>query len=112
MSVMWVDEQDGIPRFNTTTKRAKNRHARRDPRVSTLVIDRDDPYRYLQVEGLAEIYPRQTESDREQRRHLNAGHPRRSRVDRAGDRAMSGPNIVELRQYTLKRGRRDDLIEP
>jgi PPOX class probable F420-dependent enzyme len=55
MSVMWVDEKDGDPRFNTTTERAKNRHARRDPRVSILVMDRDDPYRYLHVEGLAEL---------------------------------------------------------
>jgi PPOX class probable F420-dependent enzyme len=55
MSVMWVDEKEGRPRFNTTTERAKNRHAERDPRVSILVIDRDNPYHYLHVEGLAEL---------------------------------------------------------
>jgi PPOX class probable F420-dependent enzyme len=54
-SVVWVDEEDGRPIFNTTNARAKGRHLRRDPRVSVLVWDRADPYRYIEVEGLAEL---------------------------------------------------------
>jgi len=41
--------------FTTTNARAKGRHLRRDPRVSVLVWDRADPYRYIKVEGIAEL---------------------------------------------------------
>ena len=41
--------------FNTTKARAKGRHLRRDPRVSVLVWQRSDPYRYIEVEGIAEL---------------------------------------------------------
>jgi PPOX class probable F420-dependent enzyme len=75
MSVMWVDEEDGRPRFNTTTDRAKNRHLGRDPRVSILVVDRDNPYRYVHVEGLAEL------SEDGAREHVD----RLSRKYRGGD---------------------------
>jgi PPOX class probable F420-dependent enzyme len=54
-SVVWVDEEDGHPVFNTTSSRAKGRHLRRDSRVSVLVWDREDPYRYIEVEGFAEL---------------------------------------------------------
>jgi PPOX class probable F420-dependent enzyme len=54
-SVVWVDSDGEHVRFNTTNKRAKGRNLRRDPRVSITVWDRDDPYRYLEVEGIAEL---------------------------------------------------------
>ena len=54
-SVVWVDEEGGRPVFNTTKARAKGRHLRRDPRVSVLVWQRSDPYRYIEVEGIAEL---------------------------------------------------------
>jgi PPOX class probable F420-dependent enzyme len=54
-SIVWVDEEDGRPVFNTTNARAKARHLRRDPRVSVTVWDRDDPYTYVEVEGVAEL---------------------------------------------------------
>jgi Pyridoxamine 5'-phosphate oxidase len=41
--------------FNTTSSRAKGRHLRRDSRVSVLVWDRGDRYRYIEVEGFAEL---------------------------------------------------------
>jgi len=54
-SIVWVDEEDGRPVFNTTNARAKGRHLRRDPRVNVTVWDREDPYTYVEVEGIAEL---------------------------------------------------------
>ena len=54
-TIVWVDEEDGRPLFNTTNKRAKGRNLRRDPRVSILVWANDNPYRYVEVEGDAEL---------------------------------------------------------
>ena len=41
--------------LNTTNTRAKARNLRRDPRISVTVFDGDDPYRYFEVEGDAEL---------------------------------------------------------
>lgn len=55
-TVVWVDYEDGHVVLNLTTFRAKLEHLRRDPRVSLLVLDRADPYRWLGLEGrVAEI---------------------------------------------------------
>ena len=54
-TVVWVDGEAGQLRFNITTTRAKYRHLLRDPRVAVLVIDRDDPYRWLSVSGEVEL---------------------------------------------------------
>jgi PPOX class probable F420-dependent enzyme len=53
--MVWIDEEDGRPVFNTTTERVKSRHLQRDPRVAVLVVDRADPYRYVAVEGVATL---------------------------------------------------------
>src|SRR6476659_8566349 len=52
-SVVWVDFDGENVVFNTTRPRAKGRHLERDPRVSISVYDREDPYRYVEVEGTA-----------------------------------------------------------
>ena len=54
-SIVWVDEEDGRPVFNTTNKRAKGQNLRRDPHVSILVWDKENPYRYVEVEGVADL---------------------------------------------------------
>jgi PPOX class probable F420-dependent enzyme len=54
-SVVWVDTDGENVVFNTTNKRAKGRNLRDDPRVSISVWDHDDPYKYFEVEGLAEL---------------------------------------------------------
>jgi PPOX class probable F420-dependent enzyme len=53
-SIVWIDEEDGRPVFNTKPGRAKGKHLRRDPRVNVTVWDRNDPYHYVEVEGIAE----------------------------------------------------------
>ena len=54
-TVVWVDRENGGVSFNTTRGRAKERHLSRDPRVSLLVVDPQNPYRWLSVSGSAEL---------------------------------------------------------
>jgi PPOX class probable F420-dependent enzyme len=54
-TVVWVDVDDDGPLFNTVVGRAKERHLRRDPRLSLIVIDPQDAYRWLAVSGRAEL---------------------------------------------------------
>lgn len=54
-SIVWVDTDGEHVVFNTTNGRAKGRHLRRDPRVSVSVFDAGNPYRYFEVEGVAEL---------------------------------------------------------
>jgi PPOX class probable F420-dependent enzyme len=54
-TVVWVDVEDGKVSFNTARGRAKERYLGRDPRVSLLVIDPNDPYKWVAVSGPAEV---------------------------------------------------------
>ena len=54
-TVVWVDRLDGELSFNTARGRAKDRYLSADPRVSLLVVDPGDPYRWLSVSGTAEL---------------------------------------------------------
>jgi PPOX class probable F420-dependent enzyme len=47
-------DDDGVS-FNTAAGRAKVRHLERDSRLSLIVIDSNDPYRWLSVSGRAEL---------------------------------------------------------
>jgi len=52
-SVVWLDWDGENVVFNTTRPRAKGRNLERDPRVSVSVFDRENPYRYVEVDGTA-----------------------------------------------------------
>src|SRR4051794_29876435 len=54
-TVVWVDVEDGVPSFNTAYGRAKPKHLERDPRVGLIVVDPEDQYRWLAVDGHAEL---------------------------------------------------------
>jgi PPOX class probable F420-dependent enzyme len=54
-TIVWVDVRDGVVGFNTARGRAKVRHIERDPRVSLLVVDPNDPYKWVAVAGRAEL---------------------------------------------------------
>jgi|SRR5579862_6702583 len=54
-TVVWVDEHDGRILFNTAEGRCKPRELRADPRVSILVLDPSDAYRWLAASGTAEL---------------------------------------------------------
>ena len=54
-TVVWVDVEDGKVSFNTALGRAKPRHLEHDPRASILVIDPNDPFKWVAVEGHVEV---------------------------------------------------------
>jgi PPOX class probable F420-dependent enzyme len=49
--VMWVDADDEHMLINTETGRAKFKNIQRDPRVSVVVINKENPYEYAEVRG-------------------------------------------------------------
>ncbi|HSB37946.1 MAG TPA: PPOX class F420-dependent oxidoreductase [Gaiellaceae bacterium] len=53
-TVVWVDVDDEGVVFNTATGRVKPHNLERDPRLSLIVIDPQDGYRWLAVDGRAE----------------------------------------------------------
>jgi PPOX class probable F420-dependent enzyme len=62
-TVVWVDVEDGRVSFNTEEGRAKVRHLDDDARVSLLVVDPSDPYKWVAISGATDIT---TEGAREQ----------------------------------------------
>jgi PPOX class probable F420-dependent enzyme len=48
---VWVDFDGKHVVVNSAKGRVKDRNMRRDPRVSMALIDPDNPYRHLQVQG-------------------------------------------------------------
>lgn len=50
-TVVWVDWDGAHVLLNLNTARAKLDYMQRDPRVSLLVIDKDNPFRWLGIEG-------------------------------------------------------------
>ncbi|HVQ95438.1 MAG TPA: PPOX class F420-dependent oxidoreductase [Mycobacteriales bacterium] len=54
-TVVWVDVDGDEVVFNTAVGRAKERHLRRDPRVTVSVLDPDNPYHLLSVTGSARL---------------------------------------------------------
>ncbi|MEV4802962.1 PPOX class F420-dependent oxidoreductase [Nonomuraea sp. NPDC049421] len=54
-SVVWVRTDGDDVLFSTVKGRVKPRNFERDPRASLLVIDPDNPYRYVEVRGRVTI---------------------------------------------------------
>lgn len=54
-TIVWVDVEDGTVGFNTARGRAKERHLSQDPRVSMLVVDPNNPYKWVAVTGRAQL---------------------------------------------------------
>ena len=50
-TVVWVDVDDDGVSFNTAYGRVKPRNLARDPRLSLVVVDPGDPYRWLKLNG-------------------------------------------------------------
>jgi PPOX class probable F420-dependent enzyme len=48
---VWVDYDGEHVLLNLTTDRTKTQYLERDPRISVLTLDRNDPFRWLRVEG-------------------------------------------------------------
>ena len=50
-TIVWVDVENGKVSFNTASGRAKPRHLEHDPRASLLVVDPNDAFRWVAVNG-------------------------------------------------------------
>jgi PPOX class probable F420-dependent enzyme len=49
--VMWVDANEQHLLINTEVHRQKFRNVERDPRVTIMIWDKEDPYRFVEVRG-------------------------------------------------------------
>ncbi|HKZ25195.1 MAG TPA: TIGR03618 family F420-dependent PPOX class oxidoreductase [Acidimicrobiia bacterium] len=49
--MMWVDATDTHLFVNTEIGRQKYRNVVRDPRITVMIMDRNDPYRFAEVRG-------------------------------------------------------------
>ena len=54
ISIIWDGE---MIRFSSLEKQKKIRNLRADPRIALSIIDPDNPVRYLEIRGTAEIQP-------------------------------------------------------
>jgi PPOX class probable F420-dependent enzyme len=54
-TIVWVDVVDGHVGFNTAVGRAKERYVRNDPRISLVVVDPGNTYRWVSISGHAEF---------------------------------------------------------
>jgi len=50
-TVVWVDVDEEGPSINTAYGRVKPSNLTRDPRISLVVVDPGDPYRWVKVSG-------------------------------------------------------------
>ncbi len=48
---LWFDYDGQYVRVNVAQGRVKERNMRRDPRVALVIVDDENPYRYLQIRG-------------------------------------------------------------
>lgn len=54
-TVVWVDVEDGVPSFNTALGRKKPANLERDPRAALIVVDPQDAYKWIAVDGKVEL---------------------------------------------------------
>src|SRR5207247_2225172 len=62
-TVVWVDVDTDEVIFNTAVGRAKERHLRNDPRISLIVVDPENSYRWVSVSGTAAARPAGAEAE-------------------------------------------------
>ena len=95
---MWVDADGECLLVNTEVHRQKFRNVERDPRVTLMIWDKEDPYRFVEVRG--EVVEKI--GGLETRKHIDAlSHKYRGRPYQTPIRsAWGGLRIAPLRQVT------------
>jgi PPOX class probable F420-dependent enzyme len=106
-ALVWLDEDAGEVRLNTTLERQSSRNLRRDPRLSLLAVDPADTGRYVQLRGDAELVL--DGSDRpprppHPRLHLPSELLRARLPPRAGRRRDAGRRPRPRRAHHPRRG--------
>lgn len=90
--MMWIDADDDHLVFNTETHRSKFVDVERDPRITITVIDKDNPYRYVEARGVVV----ETVTGHEAVSHINAVAQRYTGADYANP-IQSERVIVRMR---------------
>jgi PPOX class probable F420-dependent enzyme len=54
---VWFLYDEGELKTSLNTSRLKTRNLQRDPKCSLLILDLQNPYRYLEVRGIAHVEP-------------------------------------------------------
>ncbi|HEX6868741.1 MAG TPA: PPOX class F420-dependent oxidoreductase [Candidatus Limnocylindrales bacterium] len=75
-SLVWVDHDGECVRVNTTLERQQGRNLLANPRVSLLVVDPDNPTRYVQIRGDAELVAAGARDHLDALARKYTGHPR------------------------------------
>lgn len=57
VTAIWFLHDEGEIKLSLNTVRVKTRNLQRDPKCSLMVLDLQNPYRYLEVRGTARIEP-------------------------------------------------------
>jgi PPOX class probable F420-dependent enzyme len=57
LTEVWFLFDDGEVKISLNTSRAKTRNLRQRPQCSLLILDLQNPYRYLEIRGNADISP-------------------------------------------------------
>jgi PPOX class probable F420-dependent enzyme len=65
--VLWVAVKDGALVLNTETHRRRYKNLQQNPRITVLIRDENDPYRYAEVRGRVE----RTTTGSEARKHID-----------------------------------------
>lgn len=73
-TVVWIDEVDGEVWFNTARGRAKDKHLRADPRVSVMMLDPQNQYKWVAVSGTASLQEEEADAhiDKLAKKYLDA----------------------------------------
>jgi PPOX class probable F420-dependent enzyme len=98
-TVVWVDVDDEGVSFNTARGRLKERDLVADPRLSLLVVDPSDPYRWISVTGEAALLDEGADDhiDRLAKKYLGAdSYPFRSSAERRVTVRIT-PSVIESR---------------
>lgn len=99
-SPVWFGWDGERIKFSCTKDRQKTANISRDDRVSVLIVDKDDPYRYLEVRGRATIDddPDKSFIDEMSRKYAGRPFPDRPGEDRVvisivAERVVAYPKV-------------------
>jgi len=108
---VWIDVDDDHVLVNTAIGRAKERNARRDPRVALAMSDREDPYTWIEIRGrvveFVEGAPADASIDRLSQKYLGLERYATRSANEARVILRIEPTFVT---YRTEAGSRPDLL--
>ncbi len=92
---MWVDADEDYVLINTEKHRRKFRNVQDDPRVTVTILDKDDPYAYVEVRGRVVDVVEGAEA----RRHIDALSRKYTGHDYPVDGVISERVILRIQPF-------------